>query len=118
MWQAVLSGKVDLYVTTDILLEYSEIFTEYMNKEISEMTLDLLTDLPNIYPITKYFFWQLIEVDPDDNKFFDCAVAGNVRYLVSEGHHFKIIKKYPYFNIELVSLEEFKSRLMRPNIIS
>ncbi len=31
LWQAILSGKVDVYLTTDILLEYSEIITEYMS---------------------------------------------------------------------------------------
>lgn len=58
--------------------------------------------------VDKYYFWQLIEVDPDDNKFLDCAISAGAHYLVSEDKHFKVMKQYPYFNVQLVKLREFK----------
>jgi hypothetical protein len=28
-----------------------------------------------VAPINKYYFWNLITVEPDDNKFVDCAIG-------------------------------------------
>lgn len=109
LWQAILSGTYELYVTTDILLEYMEIITQKMGKEAAEITIDLLSELPNVHFIQKYYFWQLIEADPDDNKFLDCAIAAGANYLVSNDKHFNVIKDYPYFKVKLVKLSEFQS---------
>lgn len=108
-WQLVLAGEVELYVTTDILIEYAEIIGREMGKAVADSALDLLSDLPNVHNVQKYYFWQLVEEDPDDNKFVDCAIAAGAKYLVSHDKHFKILRHYSYFNIELVSLEEFKT---------
>jgi putative PIN family toxin of toxin-antitoxin system len=111
LWQSLLSEAFEIYVTTDILNEYAEIITREMGQEVAEVALDLLTDLPNTHQIQKYFLWQLIEADPDDNKFVDCAIAAGAHYLVSEDRHIRIIRQYPYLGIELVSLSEFKEKL-------
>ena len=108
LWQAILLGDFDLYVTTDILAEYEEILSTQMGKAVADAALDLLSDLPNVYNVNKYYFWQLIEKDPDDNKFVDCAIAAGAEYLVSEDKHFKVIKQYPYFKVNLLKLAEFK----------
>jgi uncharacterized protein len=108
LWQAILLGEIDMYVTTDILDEYAEIIEQKINKAVSDAVLDLLSDLPNVHNINKYYFWQLVEVDPDDNKFIDCAIAAGAEYLVSEDKHLRVIKQYPYFKITLLKLAEFK----------
>ena len=77
------------------------------------MAIDLLSDLPNVHFVKKYYFWQLIEADPDDNKFVDCAIAAGANFLISNDKHFKVINDYPYFNIQLVKLKEFQSLLER-----
>ena len=111
LWQDILSGDFEVYVTTDILLEYSEIIDRNMGAEVAEAALDLLSELPNVHLVQKYYFWQLIETDPDDNKFVDCAIAAGAHYLVSNDKHFKELEKYPYFNVQLMRLEEFKALL-------
>ena len=108
LWQAILLGRLDVYVTTDILAEYTEILTRRMNREVAEAALDLLTELENVHQIQKYYLWQLVDSDHDDDKFVDCAIAGGVNYLVSNDKHLRIIREYPYFNIQLATLEEFK----------
>ena len=100
-----------MYVTTDILLEYSEVIDRNMGTEVAEAALDLLSELPNVHLVQKYYFWQLIETDPDDNKFVDCAIAAGAHYLVSNDKHFNELQKYPYFNVQLVRLKEFKTLL-------
>jgi len=39
-----------------------------MGQEVADAAVDLLTDLPNVHLIQKYFLWQLVEADPDDNN--------------------------------------------------
>jgi putative PIN family toxin of toxin-antitoxin system len=111
LWQALLAGSFELGVTTDILDEYHEIITQKMGISVGESVLDLLTELPNIHFIQKYFHWQLIEVDPDDNKFADCAIGVSADFLITHDNHFTILNQYPYFNIKLVSINEMKEYL-------
>jgi len=54
--------------------------------------------------------WQLVDADPDDNKFVDCAIAAGAHYLVSEDRHLRVIRQYSYLNIELLTLAEFRQR--------
>ncbi len=108
LFQALLRGELTLCVTTDILAEYAEIIEQQMNAEVAEMALDLLLTLPNTQLIHKHFFWQLVEQDPDDNKFIDCAIAANAKFLVSEDKHLKVLSKYDYFGVTLLKLHQFK----------
>jgi uncharacterized protein len=111
LWLSLLNEEFELCVTTDILQEYEEILGREMGLQIAEATLDLLTDLPNVINIQKYFYWQLVENDPDDNKFIDCAIAASANFLVSEDKHLRVLGKYPYFNINLVSLSDFQKHI-------
>ena len=109
IWQALLSGKFQMYVTSDILDEYAEIIERQMGLRVAEAVLDLLTELPNVHFIQKYYHWQLIEADPDDNKFIDCAIAASAELLVSHDGHFWVINQYPYLNINLLSATAFQA---------
>ncbi|MGB1242612.1 MAG: PIN domain-containing protein [Chitinophagales bacterium] len=99
-------------MTTDILDEYAEIIEQHMGADFAQAVVDLLVDLPNLNQINKYYFWQLIEADPDDNKFVDCAIAANADYIVSEDKHFKILKNIEFPKVEVLTIEEFKAILL------
>lgn len=47
----------------------------------------------------------------DDNKFSDCAFAGNVHYLVTNDKHFNVLSSIPFPKINVISLEVFKNVL-------
>jgi putative PIN family toxin of toxin-antitoxin system len=111
LWHSLLSGDFDICVTTDILDEYAEILGREMGQEVADAVLDLLMELSTVHIIHKYFHWQLVEIDPDDNKFIDCAVAASAQYIVSHDRHLKVIDKYPYFGIKLMSIFDFKEVL-------
>lgn len=49
--------------------------------------------------------------DPDDNKFVDCAIACNAKYLVSNDKHFRILKDIPFPKVELLTAQEFQKEL-------
>lgn len=114
IWESLLLGKYSLCVTTDILLEYEEIITQQTNYLIAEKVLDAITSLPNLVYVNKYIFWDLIKNDPDDNKFVDCAIACNAKYIVSEDKHFKILKEIPFPKVNVIGVHEFKNLLDKP----
>lgn len=111
IWTSLLDSQYTLCVTTDILLEYEEVIARHVNPVVARNVLDAITDLPNLDFVTKYIFWQLIQQDPDDNKFVDCAVACNAKYLVSEDKHFKILESIPFPKVEVIGVEAFKLSL-------
>lgn len=54
-----------------------------------------------------YYNWNLITVDPDDNKFTDAYIAANADYLVTNDAHFNEVKKIPFPPVNIVSADEF-----------
>lgn len=52
--------------------------------------MQFLERSPDVVCITKYFYWNLIANDPDDDKFVDCAIAANADIIVTGGWYFKI----------------------------
>lgn len=50
---------------------------------------------------------NLIIADPDDNKFVDCAIAANARFIVTEDHHFNVLKDITFPSVAVVSIDDF-----------
>ncbi len=112
LYQAIFSGRFTLCVTTDILEEYSEIIEwGFRSYEIADAVLEALVNSPFIEQINVYFFWWLITVDPDDNKFVDCAIAAGVDYLVTEDGHFNVLSAIDFPEVKVVNLDTFKNIL-------
>lgn len=96
-----------LVVSSEILLEYEELLTKFYGISVSQNLLDFLTILPNVEKVEPYFYLQLIQKDPDDNKFSDCAFAGNVHFLVTDDKHFNILKEIEFPRIEVIMANDF-----------
>ena len=47
-------------------------------------------------------------MDPDDNKFVDIAISSNSTYLVTNDHHFDVLKQLDFPSVNIVSLKEFQ----------
>lgn len=73
----------------------------------------MLVQLTNVHKIEVSYKWQLIEEDPDDNKFVDCAISARVKYVVSNDRHFNILKKIPFPKVDIVSIQEFLSEVKK-----
>jgi uncharacterized protein len=104
-------GDYELWVTNDILLEYEEKITDIFSKESAELIIGALSLLPNVKKAEIHYHLFLIDVDKDDNKFSDCAFAGNVHYLVTNDKHFNVLSSIPFPSINVITLERFKSLL-------
>lgn len=78
-----------------------------LDTNICEMFLSLST----VKKQEVFYKWGLIEIDKDDNKFVDCAVAGNADYLVSNDKHFNCLKQIEFPKLNLVTMDEFLATL-------
>ncbi len=92
IFDALLNKEISLIISNEIFQEYMEIIEYKTTPEIAKNVGELLTNLENVEQIKVYYNWLLIKEDPDDNKFIDCAIAGNVKYIVSNDKHFNIWK--------------------------
>jgi putative PIN family toxin of toxin-antitoxin system len=111
IYQALLNKRFDLYVSNEILTEYEEQISQRLGIERTNLQLRELLNLSNVYCIEPFYNWQLIEIDPDDNKFCDCAVACGADYLVTNDHHYDILTSIPFPPIETLKAENFLQML-------
>ncbi len=92
----VLSGKILLLISNDILSEYEEILSKKSNVAVAKNVIELFLSLKNVEFVEPFYKWNLIQRDKDDNKFVDCAIAGNADYIVSNDRHFHSLKNSNY----------------------
>jgi putative PIN family toxin of toxin-antitoxin system len=104
----LIKGTYILCVTTDILDEYEEIISQKLGQDTAKSIMELLDNLPNVEHITKYYRWELIEQDYDDNKFADCAIACNANYLATNDNHFKILRNIAFPKVNVINVDEFR----------
>lgn len=86
--------------------EYAEILAQRTSAKFSESALGVITNNPSTIFVTAYYHFNLIVADPDDNKFVDCAVASNAKYVVTEDSHFNILKEIDFPKVEIVDLDD------------
>ena len=107
VWRDFVEGKYTLCVTNEILAEYEEILTQKVGPEIASNVITAILDLPNSKMVQVYYHLRLITADPDDDKFVDCAFKANARYIVTEDHHYDILKQTPFPYIDVVGIDGF-----------
>ena len=103
-----LNEKFILCVTTDILMEYEEIIARNMTQQIAKVVMQIIENAVNVEYVTRYYKWNLIKNDPDDNKFADCAIMANAQYLVTNDKHFNILREINFPKINVLNIDEFK----------
>jgi uncharacterized protein len=101
----------EIYITNDILLEYEEKIGDIFSGETAELIVGAFSLLPNVKKVDIHYHLNLITADPDDNKFSDCAFAGNVHFLVTDDKHFTILKSISFPSINVITLDQFKELL-------
>ena len=106
---------VDLWKTGEIILCLSRaIMDEYMEvlvrlglrdeKEVGEL-LGLFARGFHVQFTAKTPELHIVEEDPDDDKFIECAVASNAGVIISGDQDLRSIKKY--MGIQIVTPREF-----------
>jgi putative PIN family toxin of toxin-antitoxin system len=101
IWQSFLQGRYALCVSSDIVEEYLEIITQKTNERVANNVVSAILNAPNTEYVTPYYRFNLITKDYDDNKFVDCCISSNASYIVTNDHHFDVLKgiKFPRVNV-------------------
>lgn len=107
VWVAFISGEYTLCVSNEIIMEYREVLSRLYTTEFAEMVLNVIANADNVEYIEPAYRFNLIQQDTDDNKFVDCAICGNATYIVTNDHHFDILKQIDFPKVDVRTLREF-----------
>jgi len=111
LWEAFRVGEITLCYTTEVLQEYEELLFRFYTFNFAQYTIEMLLKSPNVIQTVPYYRWSLISTDPDDNKFVDCALNSGADYIVTNDHHFNILKTLGFPPIKVINIETLKSIL-------
>lgn len=107
----LLQKQFDLYLTTDIYLEYEEILTQKYSSQVAAHFLAALKELSNVYFVQVFFQWNLLN-DADDNKFVDCYVAAGAHYLVTHDTDFNKLQSVNFPPVNVINLFDFQKQVL------
>ena len=108
LWNSFVCGENILCVSNEIIEEYVEIMQKLMGYA-AEYVVKTILNSKFTQVITPYYNFNLIEADKDDNKFVDCAIAAQAKCIVTNDHHYDVLKTIPFPKVEVVGLVEFIS---------
>ena len=111
VWKNFIAGEYDLCVSSEILEEYEEVIGRLMSPLAAKIVLEAILKAPNTRRLDPHFRFRLIEKDPDDNKFVDCAISAGADYVVTEDAHFRILETIPFPSVYVIRLDDFMKEL-------
>ena len=104
---ALVSGRIQMVVSTAILLEYQEVLSRKTNAVIANNFLEFLTKLSSVIRVDTPFTWGIIEIDLDDDKFVDAGLMAGADYVITYDSHFNIVKERPFPSLGVITPDEF-----------
>lgn len=107
VWLSVLQGHNTLCVSNEILFEYEEILKRFFNPEFAEAVINAIMKSKYVELINPSFRFNLITADPDDNKFVDCAIQANARYIVTNDKHYDVLQHIDFPKVGVIKLMDF-----------
>ncbi len=107
VWLSLAEGRNVLCVSNEIIDEYVEILERLFNHNFAEIVVKTVVNSPFVEFYNPFYKFELIKTDPDDNKFVDCAIAANARYIVSNDRHYDVLRTVSFPHIEVLSLIDF-----------
>ena len=101
------TGTITLCLSQPIIEEYLEVLNRLglKNKDEIHNLNKLFAEGYNSIFTAKTPTLNIVQNDPDDNKFLECAVALNSKIIISGDKHLKDIEKY--IDIVIMSPREF-----------
>lgn len=107
VWQAFLDGDYTLCVTNEIVEEYVEVLARNINIRVAEVVVYTILTRWNVRKLDPHFRFRMIKADEDDNKFVDCAIVANAGYIVTEDHHFDVLREIKFPAVNIIGIEDF-----------
>ena len=106
LYFSLFDGRNSLCVSNEMIEEYEEVIERHANHMIAKSIIQQILNNENTILITPYFSYNLIQADPDDNKFVDCAICADAKFIVTEDKHFQILKEIEFPKIDIITLDE------------
>ena len=113
-----LAGKYLLCVSNEVVLEYEEILARKIGSLVANNIIDAILASSNTVFINPQKRYQLIKSDPDDNKFVDCAISANAKYIVTQDHHYNVVRFNPKFDFTAIDIDVFLAMLKEGCLIN
>lgn len=107
IFDGIRSGEITVLISNEVLSEYFEILSLKTTEEIARNVTEFFINSPFVEQIEPHFRWNIITIDPDDNKYVDLAVAGNALFLVSNDKHFRILRELEFPEVNLINASDF-----------
>lgn len=105
LWRSFLDGRHILCVSTEILDEYMEVLERNTSVLFAQLALDVITNNPYTEFVNPWYRFNAIKSDLDDNKFVDCAIAANAKFIVTDDHHYDELKNMKFPQVVTIKLD-------------
>lgn len=98
-------------VSNEIISEYVEVIEREFSSGAATIVVDMLLSSKNHQRVDPSYRWQLVESDPEDNKFVDCTIAASANYLVTDDRHILRLREIPnlFPPLSIVTFDEFRT---------
>ena len=111
LFLAFKDQRFEWLISNEVMLEYEERLIFKYSQKTADLVLSILSVAPNVIFKEPYFNWNLINDDPDDNKFSDLAIAANADCIVTNDKHFNPLKLLDFPKLNILSINQFKNKL-------
>jgi len=112
VWTAFLNEEFRLCISNEIMNEYEEILAKKISPRFAYGIIQVILNSENVTFVHPAYRFNLITIDPDDNKFVDCAIVANADFIVSQDSHFDVLKKIDFPKVNVIRIEEFIVELL------
>ena len=93
--KAWIDKRIQIFISSEILQEYQRVGEELSNRYTEiEITPILKSFSQNAISISAPRLAHPVCVDPDDDKFLECAVAGKAELIISGDRHLLYINDF------------------------
>ncbi|MFN3996490.1 putative toxin-antitoxin system toxin component, PIN family [Algoriphagus sp.] len=116
IFDQMISGQFSVCISESILQEYQEVIGSKTSPTVGKNLVELFLSLQNVELIDVYYQWGLIIRDWDDNKFVDCALAGNADFIVSDDKHFEVLSKIDFPKVLCIDANTFLKKINQSKI--
>ena len=107
LYEKFIHGDFRVVVSNEIMLEYEEQLSRRYGADVVTEFLLIFSEAPNVLRVEPFYKWNLIQQDPDDNKFVDCAIASAADYIITHDRHFDVVKQIDFPAVNVITAFEF-----------
>lgn len=110
IFELLILERIHNYTSLEILEEMQNVINLLQKRNrLTESSTLLVQSLKENSTILNPQKVKVVKEDPDDDKFFACALAANAQYIISEDKH--LLQHNPWKNIIICKAEDFITQI-------